>query len=52
MQLPIDWQDRYVLNILLPEGYEITSKPEDINLVLAYNMGGFKYKIVKNGKTL
>lgn len=53
---PIDftypWQDRYILNILLPEGYEITSKPEDINLVLADNKGGFKYKIVENGKTL
>lgn len=53
---PIDftypWQDRYVLNIVLPEGYEVTSKPEDMNLALADNMGGFKYKIVENGKSI
>ena len=53
---PIDftypWQDRYILNIILPDGYEITSKPEDINMVLAENLGGFKYKIVVNGKTM
>jgi hypothetical protein len=53
---PIDftypWQDRYLLNIILPEGYEVTYKPEDVNLVLAENLGGFKYKIVENGKTM
>ena len=53
---PIDftypWQDRYVMNIILPDGYEVTSKPEDINLALADNKGGFKYKIVENGKSL
>lgn len=53
---PIDftypWQDRYVMNIVLPEGYVVASKPEDLNLGLADNMGGFKYKIVENGNSL
>ncbi len=53
---PIDftypWQERCVLNINMPDGYELTSKPADINMVLAENLGGFKYKIVENGNSL
>ncbi len=55
-QYPIDFtyprQERYVMNIVLPEGYEVASKPEDVNMVLADNLGGFKYKIVENDKSL
>ena len=53
---PIDftfpWQDRQVLNVVLPEGYTVESKPEDMNLVLADKMGGFQYKIIDKGNSL
>jgi len=53
---PIDftysWQERYVMNIVLPEGYEITSKPTDINMVLVDNIGGFKCQMVAKEKNL
>lgn len=55
-EYPIDftypWQERYGLNIVLPEGYELISKPEDVNMVLADNLGSFKYKIVDNKTNL
>ena len=53
---PVDftypWQERYIINIVLPEGYEVISKPADINLVLIDNIGSFKYKIINTGKSL
>ncbi|MFK7814638.1 MAG: DUF3857 domain-containing protein [Maribacter sp.] len=53
---PIDftypWQERRVLNIILPEGYEVTSMPKDINIALVDNQGKFKYQILNNGKSL
>ncbi|MGB7395480.1 MAG: DUF3857 domain-containing transglutaminase family protein, partial [Pricia sp.] len=48
---PIDfvypWQDRYMISIAIPAGYEISSKPEDINLMLRDNMGSFMYQTVE-----
>lgn len=53
---PIDftypWQERYVMNIIIPEGYQVTSKPADVNMALVDQVGSFKYKIVDNGKNL
>ncbi len=53
---PIDftypWQERNVILISLPEGYETTSLPEGVNLVMADGMGGFRYQISLKGKIL
>lgn len=50
---PIDftypWQEKFVMNIKLPEGYQLTSKPENMNMALVNKMGSFKYQIVENG---
>ncbi|WP_411030239.1 DUF3857 domain-containing protein [Spongiimicrobium sp. 3-5] len=52
---PIDfafpWQDKYIINIVIPEGYKVTSKPEDISIGLENGMGSFRYKIVDQGST-
>lgn len=53
---PIDftypWQEKYVMNITLPEGYRLTSKPENMNMALIDKLGGFKYQIIDNGNSL
>lgn len=53
---PIDftfpWQEKYVMNITLPEGYRLTSKPENMNMALVNKMGSFKYQIIENGSSL
>lgn len=49
---PIDfvfpWQERYMVNITIPEGYEVTSVPENMLLSLPNSMGSFSYTIVQN----
>lgn len=46
---PIDfvfpWQERLMVNIKIPEGYEITSMPENLRLVLPNKSGSFTYNI-------
>ncbi len=53
---PIDfvhpWEEKYVFNITIPEGYEVVSLPEDIKLVLSNNLGSFVYKTIHQGQTL
>lgn len=53
---PIDFvyprQDKFKINIAIPEGYQLTSKPTNINLALDESMGSFKYMIVESGKFL
>ncbi|MEM7556819.1 MAG: DUF3857 domain-containing protein [Cyanobacteria bacterium P01_A01_bin.84] len=50
---PIDFaypsQERYIANITVPSGYELTSKPEDVSLAMENNMGSFVYKIIDQG---
>ncbi len=50
---PIDfsfpWQEKYTLNIALPEGYKVLSKPEPVSLKLQGNMGSFMYNIQEAG---
>ncbi len=47
---PIDFtyprQKKYILNITIPEGYTVTSKPEDLRLALENNMGSFIFRIL------
>ncbi|MFS4456518.1 DUF3857 domain-containing protein [Maribacter sp. 2304DJ31-5] len=53
---PIDfvfpWQEKYTVNILIPEGYQVTSVPQSINLVLPGQMGSFLYKILHKDNKL
>jgi len=48
---PIDfvfpWQERFMINIKIPEGYEITSVPENLRLALPNQAGGFIYNVIK-----
>ena len=53
---PIDfvfpWQEKYMTSITIPDGYEITSMPENMKLSLPNNMGSFTYKIGGKGKVI
>lgn len=53
---PIDfafpWQERYTMNITIPDGYKVLSKPEPSNLGMGEKMGGFTYKILEDGNKL
>ncbi|MNK01325.1 hypothetical protein D3C87_191220 [compost metagenome] len=48
-EYPIDFvfphQDRYMINITIPEGYVIESLPASLALTMEENMGGFKYLV-------
>lgn len=51
---PIDygypWEDKYFINIAIPEGYQVESLPESTSVQLPDNMGLFKYIIKANEK--
>ena len=53
---PIDFsyphEKRYIVTIAIPEGYTISSKPENIKLVLPDDLGSFTYKIEENKENL
>ncbi|WP_422083705.1 DUF3857 domain-containing protein [Ulvibacterium sp.] len=53
---PIDyaypWEEKMVINISLPEGYEIETLPEDIKLGLPNKMASFIYKVVAKGNQI
>ena len=55
-EYPIDftfpWREKYIVNITIPEGYEVTSLPENENLTMVDKIGGFQYQILDNGTTL
>ncbi|MNK01324.1 hypothetical protein D3C87_191210 [compost metagenome] len=52
-EYPIDFnfprQDKYLINIKLPEGYAVETLPAPLSLVMEQNIGSFKYNIVNNG---
>ena len=45
-------ENRYMINIKIPEGYKIESVPENKSLQLPQNMGTFKYMIKNSGNNL
>ena len=53
---PIDftfpWEERYVINIKIPDGYEVISMPEPINITLQNELGGFIFNINKINNTI
>lgn len=48
-EYPIDFtfpfQDRYIVNISIPQGYEAEFLPKPVSLVMGQNIGSFKYNI-------
>ncbi|MGF1559969.1 MAG: hypothetical protein ACFCUL_12845 [Flavobacteriaceae bacterium] len=55
-QYPIDFvyprEDKYFMNISIPEGYQLISKPEDLNMAMIDNLAGFVYRITIQGQQL
>ena len=55
-EYPIDFgfpmKDRYIVNITLPEGFEVESMPEDVIYNLGDDMGSYRYLISQNGNIL
>lgn len=53
---PIDftypWEEKYSININIPEGYAVESVPEGLNLALPNEMGSFLYTLKKNATGL
>jgi len=55
-EYPVDFtfpkQDKYLINISIPEGYVIESAPAPMSMSMEENIGSFKYNIVASGKTV
>ncbi len=55
-EYPIDFgfpmKDRYIVNIALPEGYQVESLPENAVYTLGDNVGNYKYLITQMGNKL
>jgi hypothetical protein len=55
-EFPVDfgypWQDKYMINITLPEGYVAESLPEPLSISMQENIGSFKYNVVTQNNTL
>ncbi|WP_422859106.1 DUF3858 domain-containing protein [Flagellimonas sp. S174] len=53
---PIDFayprHKSYIINITIPEGYEVNSLPENTSVNLLENAGNFNYSLGKRGNTL
>jgi len=51
-EYPVDFgypmQDKYNINIVVPNGYVVESMPKPINIVIGENIGAFKYMIVNS----
>ncbi len=55
-EYPIDFgfpmKDRYIVNIALPEGYQVESLPENVIFSYGDNLGSYKYLISQMGNKL
>ncbi|QCW99021.1 DUF3857 domain-containing protein [Aggregatimonas sangjinii] len=51
-EYPVDFgysfQEKYLINIAVPEGYSVESIPEDVKLAIPDGLGSFKYMIRQN----
>ncbi len=49
---PVDfvypWSDKYNVSIVIPEGYQVESLPEPLNINLSNGMGSFRYGVTEN----
>ncbi|MHA3787732.1 transglutaminase domain-containing protein [Flavobacterium hauense] len=55
-EYPIDFvfphQDKYMINITLPEGYVVESMPKGTTIVMEENIGSFKYNVGSSSNTI
>lgn len=55
-EFPIDfgypWQDKYMINIAVPEGYVVESMPKPVAVSMEDNIGSFKYNAIVQGNTI
>lgn len=55
-EYPVDfgypWQDKYMINIALPEGYVAESIPQPVSITMEQNIGSFKYNVVAQNHSL
>jgi uncharacterized protein DUF3857/transglutaminase superfamily protein len=55
-EYPVDFtfptQDKYMINIEIPEGYQIESLPTAVNLATAEGLAAFKYMIASTGNKI
>lgn len=55
-EYPVDFlfpqTDSYMVNYMLPQGYQVESLPESTKFVLPDNLGSFLYQIVNRGNVL
>ncbi|MBC7846586.1 MAG: DUF3857 domain-containing protein [Flavobacterium sp.] len=55
-EYPVDFgyptQEKYNININIPEGYVVDSMPQPINIATGENVGAFKYMIANNGSII
>lgn len=55
-EYPVDFvfphQDRYLVNITLPEGYVVETLPQPVAIAMEENIGTFKYNIGQNNNQL
>lgn len=55
-EFPIDfgypWQDKYMINITMPDGYVVESMPKPVAVAMEENIGNFKYNAVVQGNTI
>lgn len=55
-KIPVDFnyprEHLYIMNLTIPEGYEVSELPQSIKYLLPENGGGFLYHITRNGNNL
>ncbi|AWH85016.1 transglutaminase [Flavobacterium album] len=55
-EYPIDFvyphQDKYMINIMVPEGYVVESSPTPVNMAMEDGIGSFKYNIGVNNNQI
>lgn len=55
-EFPVDfgfpWEDKYIVNTKIPEGYQVESLPESKIISLPDGLGMFKYTIKNNGSSV
>lgn len=55
-EYPVDFsyplQNKFNINIRIPEGYVVESMPSEINIATGENIGAFKYIIVNTGRLI
>lgn len=55
-EYPLDfgfpWQDSFIVNVQIPEGYQVTQLPESVSMGLPNNMGSFRFVAKQRGAAI